>query len=163
MSLYFQHRDFSLLHYINDELLNKYIEQKCAVYKIELSQTNSNIYGESINKIYKDACLVNCLIDRNDQSGKMDEFGYDVERPLSFRFFRNSLIEVDLVLEVGDIIEFNDQIYEIITLVENQYWGGKYPEYSYSQETNDRGASISIIANCIWVREDKINLKRTRL
>jgi len=163
MSLYFQHRDFNLVYYVNNELLDKYIEQKCAVYKIELSQTNSNIYGESIDKIYKDPCLVNCLIDRVDQQGKTDEFGYDVERPLSFRFFRNSLIEIDLVLEVGDIIEYNTNFYEIINLINNQYWGGLVPEYSTSIVNNDRGASISIIANTIYIREDKVNLTRVRL
>lgn len=163
MSLYFQKRDFNLIHYINDELLNRFIEQKCAVYKIQLNQTNENIYGESINKIYKDPCLVNCLIDRNDQNWKMDEFGSDLDRPLSFRFFRNSLIEIDLVPEVGDIILYNNNFYEATGIVENQYWGGLIPEYSYSEVNNDRGASISIIVNTIYIREDKVNLTRIRI
>lgn len=163
MSLYGEHRDINFFEHINRELLERIIEQKIGYYKISLDNTISNIYGESSEKTYSDPVLINCLITRGDQTTRDDNFGPDRSRSTSFAFFRQHLVDINLVPEIGDIIEWNGDYYEVDGLIENQLVVGKQPEYPYDQSYLSRfGSSISIILNTHWTREDKLNLRKSR-
>jgi len=163
MSLYGEERDISLFRQINKELLERIIEQKIGYYKISLDNTVSNIYGESSQKIFSDPVLLNCLITRGDQNTKDDDFGPDRLRSVSFAFLKQHLIDVNLVPEIGDILEWNGNYYEVNGWIENQLVVGKQPDYPYDQSYLSRfGASLSIIVNTHWTREDKLNLRKSR-
>lgn len=179
MSLFGEARDISLFRHLNRELINNIIEQQVGYYKIILDRTNSNMYGEANGtKIYNDPVLINCLVDRGDQTTTTDEFGSDVARDLKFRFLRDDLagnsISIELsddskgftysiVPEVGDILLWNNDYYEVDGLVENQYFMGKYPEYSYSTDNDNFGTSLSIIVSTHYVRPEKIGLTQNRI
>lgn len=163
MAIFGEARDISLFRHINRELLNRIIETKIGYYKIVLDKTNSNIYGESITKIFKDPVLINCLIQRNDQVTNSDEFGPDITRDMQFRFFRDDLVDIQLVPEIGDIVLWNENFYEIDALVENQLVVGKYPEYSYDSTINNFGQSLSILVNGHYTRPEKTGIKQERL
>ncbi len=179
MSLFGEARDISLFRHINRELLNNIIEQKVGYYKIVLDRTESNMYGEANGtKIYKDPVLINCLIDKGDQVTSTDDFGPDVNRTISFRFLRDDLAGYDLsnefnndakgfayniVPEVGDVILWNNVYYEVDGIVEGQYFVGKYPEYSYSSNTDNFGTSLSIILSTHYMRPEKLGLNQERI
>ena len=161
--LYGESRDISFFEHINEELLTRIIEQKIGFYKISLENTKSNIYGESSEKIYLDPVLLNCLITRGDQATLDNEFGPDRSRSPLFAFLKQHLIDITLVPEIGDIIEWNGNYYEIDGLVENQLIVGKAPEYPYDQPYLSRfGNSLSIICSTHWTRVDKLNIKKSR-
>jgi len=63
-----------------------------------------------------------------------------------------------LVPEIGDILLFNNNFFEVDTLVENQFYVGKVPDYSISDDTRDIGTSLSIILNTHISRVEKLNL-----
>lgn len=179
MSLYGGSRDVSLIRHINRELINNIIEQQIGYYKLSLDKTISNIYGESNGaKNYNDPVLINCLIDRGDQTTQIDEFGPDVTRDIKFRFLRDDLAGLSLsteqstdikgfiyniVPEVGDIILWNENYYEVDGMVENQLFVGKDPSYSYSSNNTDFGNSLSIILSTHYTRADKLGIKTERL
>jgi hypothetical protein len=178
-ALFGEARDISLFRHINRELINNIIEQKIGYYKIVLDKTTSNIYGEANGtKIYNDPVLINCLVDREDQVTTTDEFGSDVVRNLKFRFLRDDLagnalstelnndgkgFNYNILPEVGDIILWNNDYYEVDGIVENQYFMGKYPEYSYSSDNDDFGTSLSIILTTHYMRPEKLCLKQERI
>lgn len=163
MALYGGSRDISFFQHINKELLERIIEQKIGYYKISLENTVSNIYGESSEKVYNHPVLLDCLINRGDQNNEDNEFGPDRTRSTSFAFFKQHLIDINLVPEIGDIIEWNGDYYEVDGWVENQLVVGKAPEYPYDQSYLSRfGNSLSMIVSTHWTREDKLNLRKSR-
>jgi hypothetical protein len=174
MALYGEQRDISLFRHLNRELLNRIIEQKVGYYKINLNETNSNIYGESTEKFYNSPVLANCLIERGDTSFVDDPMGtVTSNRTIVVRFFRDDLagIEVtdfdgntyNILPEIGDIMLWNEDYFEIDNINENQLFVGKDPIYSYDPTVNNFGTSLSIICSAHHVRPEKLGLKKERL
>jgi len=162
MSLFGGSRDISLFRHINKELINNIIQQSVGYYKISLDKTSSNIYGESLNKVYNDPILVNCLIERTPQTWVETEFGSNVNQDITVRFLRDILVDINLVPETGDVMLWQENYYEISGVIENQLFVGKDPSYAYD-DTNDFGSSISIIVNAQYIRPEKLGLKQERL
>ena len=179
MSLFGEARDISLFRHLNRELINNIIEQQVGYYKIILDRTNSNMYGEANGtKIYNDPVLINCLIERTPPTWDTDEFGPDVKQDLTVRFLRDDLAGIDLsvefsdgskgasygiVPEVGDIITWDNDYYEVDGVVENQYVMGKNPEYSFSNDNDNFGTSLSIIVSTHYIRPEKVGLNQNRI
>jgi hypothetical protein len=162
MALYGGSRDVSLFRHINKELINNIIEQQVGYYKIALDKTISNLYGESSNKTYNDPILVNCLIERTAQEWVETDFGTNVSRTITVRFLRDILVDIQLVPEVGDVVLWQEDYYEISGTVENQFVVGKDPSYAYD-DTTDFGSSISIIVTAQMVRPEKLGISKERL
>ena len=162
MTLFGGARDIILFSYINRELINNIIQQSVGYYKIALDKTSSNLYGESLTKTYNDPVLVNCLIERTPQTWTESEFGPDVTQDITVRFFRDILVGINLYPEVGDVMLWNENYYEISGIVENQLVVGKDPAYAYD-DTGNFGSSISIIVTGQYVRPEKLGLKQERL
>jgi hypothetical protein len=162
MALFGGSRDISLFRHINKELINNIIQQSVGYYKINLDKTSSNLYGESLTKTYNNPVLVNCLIERSAQSWTETEFGADVTREINVRFLRDILVDIQLVPEVGDVVLWQENYYELSGIVENQFVVGKDPVYAYD-DTTDFGSSISIIVTAQYIRPEKLGLSKERL
>jgi hypothetical protein len=162
MSLYGGSRDISLFRHINKELINNIIQQSVGYYKIALDKTSSNLYGESLTKTYNDPILVNCLIERTPPTWSETDFGTDITQDITVRFLRDILVDINLVPEVGDVVLWQENYYEIAGTVENQLVVGKDPSYAYD-DTTDFGSSISIIVTAQYVRPEKLGIKQERL
>ena len=162
MALYGGQRDVALFRNVNRELLKNIITQEIAYYKIGLTETTVNLYGESSEKFYNDPVLLTCLITRGDQSYNDDDFGPDVKRDVSFAFLRDDLVDLGLVPEDGDIISWQESYYEIHQIVENQLVLGKSEQYNMTNLSNF-GSSLSIICNAHLTRAEKVGINRQRL
>ena len=179
MSLFGTARDASLIRHINRELINNIIEQQVGYYKIDLTKTTSNMYGEANGtKIFHDPVLISCLIERTPPTWETDSFGPDVKQDLVVRFLRDDLAGIELstelsdggkgftygiVPEVGDVMLWNNDYYEVDGTIENQLFVGKDPSYSYSTDNDNFGSSISIIVNAHYTRSDKLGITQDRL
>ena len=158
MALFGGSRDISLFHNLNKELLNDIIQTEIAYYKFALEQTAINVYGESTSKQYFEPLKIACLIDRTDQDWSVDDFGPNVNQSISFRFLKNELKDINLVPEIGDLLLFKNNFYEVDTRVENQLILGKDPDYAIATETTKFGKSFSILLNTHISRVEKLNL-----
>jgi len=158
MALFGGLRDVSLFHNLNKELINNIIQTEVAYYKFALEQTVSNVYGEAPGKNYYEPLKIACLIDRQDQSWSSDSFGSDVNQTIGFRFLKKELQDINLLPEVGDLLLFKNNFYEVDSKVENQLILGKDPDYAMATETTDFGKSFSIMVNTHISRVEKLNL-----
>ena len=158
MALFGGTRDINLFHTINSELLKDIIQTEVAYYKFALEQTTINVYGESMGKVYYEPIKIACLIDRQDQSWSSDTFGPDVNQTIDFRFLKQELLNINLIPQVGDILLFRNNFYEVDTKIENQLIMGRDKDYAMSTETIDFGGSFSIILNTHISRVEKLNL-----
>ena len=151
-------RDVLLINSINRELLPDIITQQVGYYKVSLGASTTNMYGEATDKFLSDPVLLNCLITRGEQTWSSDQWGPDINRSISFAFFLEDLKDQQVLPEVGDIIFWYENYYEVDGVTENQYFVGKIPEYSYSTGLNNYGSSISVICNTHLVPADKLGI-----
>ena len=158
MALFGGSRDISLFNTINKELINDIIQTEVGYYKFVLEKTTSNIYGEALGKVFYEPVRIACLINKQDQVWSADDFGSDINQIISFRFLKQELKDINLVPEIGDILLFKNNYYEVDSRVENQLILGKAPDYAISTGTTDFGSSFSIIINTHLSRVEKLNL-----
>jgi hypothetical protein len=160
MPLFHGQRDAGLVHKFNMELINDIIDTEVAVYKLSLENTKTNIYNESDKKTYYSPVKVPALIDYQPQTYEGTEFGQDYQQAATFAFIREYLKEVDIFVEVGDVIEYNGDYWEVDAIQENQFFGGKNPDYSFA--TEKWGHNVSIIATTHLTRRSRINIEEFR-
>ena len=160
MPLFHGQRDAGLVHKFNMELIVDIIDTEVAVYKLSLEDTKTNLYNESDKKVYHLPIKVPSLIDYQPQTYEGTEFGQDYQQAANFAFIREYLKEVDIFIEVGDVIEYNGDFWEVDAVQENQFFGGKNPDYSFATER--WGHNVSIIANTHLTRRSRINIEEVR-
>ena len=158
MALFGKSRDINLFHTLNSELLKDIIQTEIAYYKFALERTTSNVYGESMGKVYYEPMKIACLIDKQNQSWSSDDFGSDVNQTIEFKFLKYDLIKINLVPEVGDLLLFRNNFYEVDSRIENQLILGRDTDYAISTETIGFGESFSILINTHISRVEKLNL-----
>ena len=158
MALFGNSRDISLFQTVNSELLKDIIQTEAAYYKFALEQTKVNVYGEAPGKHYYEPLKIACLIKRDDQAWSSDDFGSDINQIVGFRFLKHELSNINLVPEVGDLMLFRNNFYEVDSRVENQLIMGRDPDYAISEETVGFGDSFSILVNSHLSRVEKLNL-----
>jgi hypothetical protein len=163
MALFGSKRDIGTFKGITRELVENIISQQCGYYKVILPETENNIYGESLQKYYIGPVLINCLIDRSDFSFTQGDFGTDLTRPVTFRFFKDHLVDADVVPEVGDVVMYNEAYYLVDSMNQNQLIIGKDPDYSYSEGLENFGSSYSIILTCHYASPDALGIKENRI
>ena len=158
MGLFGSTTDVSLFHTIYSELINAIIQTEIAYYKFALNQTTINVYGEAPGKNYYEPMRIACLIERQDQAWSSDDFGSDVGQSINFRFLKQELKDINLTTEVGDLLLFRNNFYEVDGRIENQLILGHDPDYTISTGTQDSGDSFSIILSTHISRVEKLNL-----
>jgi|TARA_B110000902_G_scaffold117998_1_gene138404 hypothetical protein len=158
MALFGKTRDINLFLTVNNELLQDIIQTETAYYKFALNQTVANVYGEAMGKNYYEPMKIACLINRQDQAWSSDDFGSDIGQIVDFRFLKSDLKSINLAPEIGDILLFRNNFYEIDSKIENQLFMGQDPDYALSVETADRGGSFSVLVSAHLSRVEKLNL-----
>jgi|TARA_R110001592_G_scaffold212242_1_gene464456 hypothetical protein len=126
-------RDRDFLERINKELIGDLktnddgiINQKIVIYKVSAYDTSTNMYGEAMNgKNFKDGIQIACIVEAEDFDYNTDEFGPDARQNASFHILRQTLTDVSLIPEIGDIIEWNFGFFEVNGVLENQLIGGQ--------------------------------------
>ena len=133
---YYPQKDIDTFDKFNKELVGDLssgkdgiIYQPVVIYKVSVYDTEVNMYGEaSDGKVYKDGVQVTALVEADEQTTTTDEFGPDLRQNATFSFVRQSLRDVSLVLEIGDVVEWFTAYWEITNINENQLVGGQYKQ-----------------------------------
>ena len=67
-----------------------------------------------------------------------------------------------VVPEVGDIIQWHRDFYEVDTVRENQLFVGRDKSYNLTNYGNQFGSSLSIIVDCHLTRADRVGIAEVR-
>ena len=84
--------------------------------------------------------------------------GPDMNRESSFAFLRKDLEDSVVVPEVGDILLWQENYYEVDTVRENQLFVGRDNSYNLTDYGARFGKSVSIIVDCHLTRADRVGL-----
>ena len=158
-----------MFRYVNRELLWDIVTQQVAYYKYNLNQTRVNMYGENVEgKYYIGPVLLNCLIDRNDQAFPTSDLGADLAWSIKVAFLIDDLKLASVYPEVGDVIMYQEGYFEVDNVISNQQFVGKDPDYPYeinplNPGLENFGYNVSIVCNCHYVPQDKVNLVKARM
>jgi hypothetical protein len=163
MAIFGSLRDISTFKGITRELVENVVSQQVGYYKYQLNDTTVNVYGEGIARYYIGPVLINCLIERGDFNTTLKDQVLDIDRSATFRFFRDHLIDANIVCEVGDILMYNESYYAVDNVNENQLILGKDNDYSYSSGLENFGNSYSVILTTHYTSADRIGIKQERL
>ena len=137
-------KEINLINDMNEELIDEIIGQSVDVYKVSIENTEENIYGESATKYYDVGFRVNCLILYNEPEITQDDFGADLSGNIEMYFQRENLSSGSLNFypEISDIVDWNDQYWEINSTVEPQLVAG-HPNYKHSIIAKAHRAKLS--------------------
>lgn len=160
MALFGGMRDARFLAAVNAELINAIIDTEIEFFKLIVGKTASNIYGESQSKSYYDSILIPCLITKETKNAVMDDFGHTYNRTAQFAISRDILERADFYPEVGDIIFWDNEYYELDNVDANQYFAGKNPD---TWPNGDQyGYSVSVICDSHATRQTAAQIKNLR-
>jgi hypothetical protein len=163
MGMFGSVRDVATMKIFTKELVEDIVSQEVGYYKVMLNDTQPNVYGEALTKYFIGPVLIPCFIVRGEFTRETSDYGPDTERDVQFQFFKDHLIEANVVPEVGDFVMYNEAYYEIDNVNENQYILGKNPDYTYSEGAANFGQSYSIILNGHYASPDKLGITIERL
>ena len=160
MALFGTQRDAKFLASINAELLNAIIDTEIEFFKLVVEQSNSNIYGESTSKSYFNSILIPALITKENKNSEMDDYGHSYNRTAQFGISRDILERANFYPEVGDIIKWDNEFYELDNVDANQYFAGKNPE---TWPNGDKfGYSVSVLCDTHVTRQTPTNIRKMR-
>lgn len=153
MPRFITQRDFDFFQHINREIVVDVVDVEVILYKIIPDIVSVNIYGESTEKTRYRGISLNALIKYPKKSAETEQgFGYDtVQQDVEFRFVRKLLQDVDVYPDVGDIIKYNENYYEIHNMNEAQLVGSR-PEFNHN-----------VICEAHLTRRSGINLEETHI
>jgi hypothetical protein len=169
MALFGTQRDVSLFRHLNRELLWDIITEQCVYYQFKTAETKTNMYGEAAGaKYYGEPVILNMLVDRGDNTSPTNDMGVDYDRPMTFKFFRDDLVDASLVPDVGDIIMWYEGYWEVENTNANQLFVGKDPAYPYNQNPlnpglENYGTNLSIMCVCHYVPADRVQITKERI
>ena len=160
---FYGNKDLATFEKFNRELVGEpnisddgIIDQFVILYRTSAYDTETNMYCETSNgKVFKPGVEMACLVEAEDMAFNTDEFGPDLRQNATFSFVRQSLRDVSLVLEIGDVVEWFTAYWEITNVNENQLVGGQY-EHLDGQHIH------SVICSANLLRRVNLNIEEVR-
>jgi hypothetical protein len=131
MAKFISDRDVNFFKGLAREVVDDVVQNNAVLYKINLSETRINLYGESTNKTWHLGVQLNVLINKETTTTTYEGFGAETMQNIQFRFDRFMCEEKNSYPEVGDVIYFDSSYYEIDNTTETQYSGG-FPVNNFS-------------------------------
>ena len=182
MPKFFNARDLDFIKTIAEEVVDYVVEQAIVLFKVSVGETKTNLYGESLGKVWRAPSTLMCIVDREPINIVYEGFGADKQGTVEFRFniqriretsyavpkvrdINGTLIPTEAIQnvevgypEIGDVILYDGIYYELDNVREPQWIGGS-PEI-YDKESNKfEDASNQLIATAIMVRRSQVQIE----
>jgi len=180
MPKFFNNKDLTFIKTISEEVVDYVTEQSITLFKMSVGESKTNLYGESLGKIYHMPTNLMCIVDREPQNVIYEGFGPDKTQLVEFRFMRHRLrthqipqlhdingvqIPAGAIQnsiygypQIGDIIKFDSAYYEINHTREHKLVGGS--PTIYDEKTNSfQDARMELIVAGFMVRRSQIQIE----
>jgi len=181
MPKFFNSKDLDFIKTISEEVVDYVVEQAVTLFKVSVGETKTNLYGESLGKVWRKPSTMMAIVDREPININYEGFGADKQGTVEFRFNRQRIREESYAVpkvrdingtlvpteaiqnltvgypEIGDIVLYDEIYYEVDNVREPQWIGGS-PEM-YDKTTGQFvDASNTLIAACHMVRKSQVQI-----
>jgi hypothetical protein len=182
MPKFFNAKDLDFIKTISEEVVDYLVEQAVVLFKVSVGETKTNLYGESLGKVWRAPSTLMAIVDREPINIVYEGFGADRQGTIEFRFNRQRIREESYAVpkvrdingtlipteaiqnltvgypEVGDVILYDEIYYEIDNVREPQWIGGS-PEIYDKEKGEFADASNTLIAACHMVRRSQVQIE----
>ena len=181
MPKFFNAKDLDFIKTISEEVVDYVVEQAVTLFKVSVGETKTNLYGESLGKVWRAPSTVMAIVDREPANVVYEGFGADRQQAVEFRFNRmrcretsysvpkvrdvnGTLVPTEAIQnltvgypEIGDVILFDGIYYELDNVRESALIGGQ-PQI-YNKETNTfEDSRNQLIGVAFMVRRSSIQI-----
>ncbi len=181
MPKFFNAKDIDFIKTISEEVVDYLVEQAVTLFKVSVGETKTNLYGESLGKVWREPSTLMCIVDREPMNVVYEGFGADRQGLVEFRFniqrlreesyavpkvrdINGTLIPTEAIQnttvgypEIGDVILYDEIYYEIDNVKEPQWIGGS-PEVYDKENEKFEDTSNTLIASGIMVRRSQVQI-----
>lgn len=148
--LFIGQQELDFVSDINKEIISKWTGQEIIYYAIDMTATTvHDVYGESLQKIYKDPINIECLVFYDEPEVKSTDLQTEIHYSISVYFHKRSLAENNFFPQEGDYLKWGPVFYEIVT--------GSEPQLQFGRIENP----MMIKCHCRFLRLDETGLKPT--
>ena len=181
MPRFFNAKDLDFIKTISEEIVDYVVEQAIVLFKVSVGETKTNLYGESLGKVWRAPSTIMGIVDRQPQNILYEGFGADKTQTVEFRFniqrlrdtsFRipkvrdinGTLVPTEAIQnttvgypEIGDVILFDDSYYEVGHITANALIGGS-PEIYDQENSTFEEARGTLICQAHMVRRSQVQI-----
>lgn len=180
MPKFFNANDLDFIKTIAEEVVDYVVEQAVTLFKVSVGETKTNLYGESLGKVYHAPANLMAIVDRTPNAVQYEGFGSDTLQSVEFRFNRMRLrtetlprlrdvngtfVPADAIQntqygypEIGDIIYFDESYYEVDNVQWTRLIGGQ--PTIYNQTTGEfEDARMFLTTICHMVRRSQVQIE----
>ena len=181
MPKFFNAKDIDFIKTISEEVVDYVVEQAVTLFKISVGETKTNLYGESLGKVWRAPSTIRAIVEREPINVVYEGFGSDRSGTIEFRFNRERIRETSYAVpkirdingtlipteaiqnltvgypEIGDVMLYDGIYYEIDNVKEPQWIGGSPEVYDKTSNTFE-STSNQLIASGIMVRKAQIQI-----
>lgn len=126
MQLFLRQRDLDLFNTMTQDLIEDIIQTPILLYKLVVSSMpEDDLYGDSLEKVYYQPIEVMGLIEHDAETVEHTDIGIDTGQGIVANFQREILRGKDVYPEIGDVIRWNNNYYEIHNVNENRLAAGQ--------------------------------------
>jgi len=118
-------QDYNLMLHFNKELINTFIDVPVVLYKLNIIESRKNVYGESAQKRWYRGVQVPALVSRQLNTAVKDMNIINIEQTIEFSFLRKECQDRNVFPEIGDIVDFNGNFFELDQLNDIQLIAGQ--------------------------------------
>lgn len=162
MPLYSGAKDVGFLRGISMELMHQIISSEILIFKISQQSTAVNIYGEATDRRYKPGVRVYTRAVAEDKIAQNDSEVVDFNKNIIFSFLKADLKNQGIYIEVGDIIMYDDQYFEIDNVNDGKYWSNRNPNSNIGMMQNNwalHGYDYTIICETHQTQKTVLNIE----
>lgn len=146
MALFRSEHDIAYVNKINQELIEKVIGEKITYYAISAQFSEINFYGESKEKVFDPPVEIYALIEWKEQDISTTEYGQDIIYKLKVSILDKHLEDINMRPYAGDMVEYSDVFFEIMTVA--------YPAQIFGKAQEN----IATVLECTSVRESNFRV-----
>ncbi len=151
MGLFIGKRDLRFYRTIGRQLIVKIMGTTINYFKLN-TQTISNLYEEGINKVFFPDVKIAGIISFSQASMQMTQIGTNFIQSMNLKFDRQYLKQIGIYPQIGDVIQWNKNDYEITSVIQNQFVAGLTQEqYNWS-----------FVCQCILISKRNTQLQEVR-
>ena len=143
MPLFYTKKDIQLFDRINAQIVQNIIDTSVYLLKIVIQNNNQNIYGQTLSKRYQTPLRIPAIIQHQDIDTSNVQYGHQFKQKIIVKFNNNILIKYLANPQLGDIIQYNNNDYQISTIIRNKFIGGNINN------------NFSTICTCVYTSKSK--------